>query len=297
MSEKIEAPEPGIYSGVDFGDYCRWDAVNNSSLGPLLKSPAHYEHAQQNPRKETSALSFGRLCHAGRLEPLLLMAHYIVMPDLTEGIESKRPTSTNEYKQRVEKWKEQNSDKEIVTRADYDALIGTVSALADSETAVEWFNGPGPVELSMVWKDRETGLTCKGRVDKVNESLRMLCDLKTTRDCGVFRRSIVDYGYDRQAAFYLDGWRAVTGSHFDFGICAVESSAPFGVMAAPLSPVAVAAGREKYRRALRLLAESRECGVFRGYESPERWELPRWESLDSVTLFRDGEPFTVCADG
>ena len=297
--DKMKTPESGIHKGVSFEEYCQWDAVNNSSLGPALRSAKHYRHAKENPRAETKALSFGRLAHEGRLEPSLVLDRYAVMPDLTKGIlvnkePAKNPKATSEYKQRVAKWEEQNDGKQIVEQVDFERVKGVLDALWTNTRSRDWFASGGPAELSLVWADSVTGLLCKARLDK-QFSAQLIVDLKTTRDAMHFEKSMIDYGYDRQAAFYLDGYRTLTGRPAQFAFAAVESEAPFGVRAAPVSPSVIASGRTKYRRALAVLkAERLNNGRFDAdYDQPETFELPRWARQQTVTLYHGGKPIEV----
>ena len=69
-----------------------------------------------------------------------------------------------------------------------------------------------------------------------------------------------------------------TGKRHDFGIVAVESEAPFGVRAAPVSEQALCVGRLEYRQALRGIANARQSHVWPGYSNPDAWQLPAYAS-------------------
>ncbi|MEO2024286.1 MAG: hypothetical protein ABGZ23_00225, partial [Fuerstiella sp.] len=171
----MKTPAPGIYHDVPFEEYCAWDAINNSSLAPALKSPRHYKHGLDNPRDDTDAFRFGRLCHAGRLEPAAVLDRYIVMPDMSKDIKTadgkpaRSPKATTEYKRRVATWEEQQAeaDCEVVTRQRFEEFKGVLDSLNGNILAREWFGTDGPAELSILWKDPITQLVCKIRIDKV----------------------------------------------------------------------------------------------------------------------------------
>ena len=292
----MKTPEPGIYEHVSFADYCEWDCVNNSSLGPALRSGKHYRHALDNPREDTNAFRFGRLAHEGRLEPALVLDRYAVMPDLTEGIlvdgkPAKKAKATAEYRDRVKKWEDENTGKQFVPQESFDEVKGVLNALWENDNANQWFAGSGMSEVSIIWDDDRTGLRCKARIDKV-VSDTLLADMKTTRDASRFESFIVDHGYDRQAAFYLDGWRAVTGHVAQFAFAAVESTAPFGCRAAVAGPSIICRGRSQYREALAVVLATREQRV-QGYEQPEAFELAGWARREPLTLYCGGEPIEV----
>ena len=288
-NHKIAAPEPGIYEGVPFIEYLAWEAQSNSGFSGIERSLLHYRH--HPPIDETPQMRFGTLCHAGRLEPAAVFRNYVVMPDLTHGITtkdgkaSKSPKATAEYAERVERWESENAPgKIIVSQAELDAMIGVVAALDANEVAHKWFTAHGPNEVSIVWQDSDTGVLCKGRLDKLALSLGIVVDLKTTRDCLWFHKQIAERRYYRQAALYVDGVATLTGEVCRFGIVAVENVQPFGVMAAPLSEDAVDLGREEYKAALRQIAEARRTNVWPGYDNPDEWTLPAWKESSSEPL-------------
>jgi hypothetical protein len=290
-------PEPGIYENISFEEYLTWDAISNSSLHAAERSMLHYK--EQQPIEETPAMRLGTFCHVGRLEPSAIYRRYVVMPDLTVGLlndEGKpydNPRATKAYKRRVAEFNERNTDKLVVPQADFDQMVGVVAALDRDPLAHQWFTAPGPVELSIVWNDPQTGLRCKGRIDKWARGLGIVADLKTSRDCQRFPSQIAERHYHRQGAMYLDGIEVLTGEVNRFGLVAVENALPYGVMAAPLRETDIERGRAEYHRILRQIVDSQASGVWPGYVSPAEWCLPAWatkeESTDVVVLTIKGK--------
>ena len=281
-----EKPKTGIYEDIDFAEYLNWDATNNSSLGSLLRSPAHYKCRKESDNHTSSeALGFGSWCHTGKLEPIRIAERYVVMPAFEDELrdEFKNPKASNKYKEKVQQFAEVNAGKEIVSQEWFDKLLGITKSLANNERAVEYFSGTGPVEVSIVWDDPTTGIRCKGRIDKINDENPKIVDLKTTEDASDFSKSIARWHYDRQAAFYIDGLSILTGKSYKFCIVAVEKEPPFAVRSAPLSEACVANGRRQYRRCLDLLAECRTTESWPSYDDPDEWDLPAW-AMDSINL-------------
>lgn len=288
------SPRPGLYYDVPFEDYCDWDAVNNSSLTPMIRrSPAHYKHGLENPREQTVAMAIGSLCHQAKLEPLLIPQQYVVMPDLTDGILTKdgavpkNVKSTSEYKRRVAEFRELHTDKEIVDRDTYDRVLGVTTALSAHPEASRLINGSHK-ELSMIWKCGK--IKCKGRVDIYRER-QWIADIKTTDDLSEFERSIAKFSYHRQVAFYQDGLATVAtkGELLPFYLIVVEKHAPFGVCVAPVDQEAIEAGRAEYMRGLSLIEDCRKSGQWPNYADPPCWKLPGWA--------QNGKPVTVEIDG
>jgi hypothetical protein len=89
---------------------------------------------------------------------------------------------------------------------------------------------PGPTEMSILW--RHNDLLCKCRVDKLARGKQTVAvDVKTTADASpaAFAWSVRNYGYDRQAAFYLRGLDAAGIACDGFAFIAVESAPPHAV--------------------------------------------------------------------
>ena len=297
----ITAPKPGIYPDVPFETYLSWDAISNSSLHAAKRSMLHYR--RQRPTEETSSMKLGTLCHAGKFEPIEIPKRYVVMPPFEETIRKKdgseydKPKATAAYREMVDDFVKTNSDKTVVTRYEYDAMCLMVQALAEHERANEFLgvDAHTKTECAIVWVDRETGLTCKGRVDALQTRRCLAGDLKTSADVDNFEKQIAYRSYHRQGAFYCDGLEQLTGDPHDFAIVAVENTMPYGVRAARLSDDAIEAGRDEYKSLLRQIAECRAADIWPGYTDPDEWKLPAWaqRSDESVELIIGGQSVSL----
>lgn len=282
----MSAPEPGIYYDIPFEEYLTWEAVSSSRLKLADKSLAHYQRGWVGT--ETAAIKMGSLVHAGKLEPLSIAARYAVMPDYENDAENLvkkgkvmvRSTSKSStyYKAKRAEFEKANPDRVIVTQSEYDRMVAIVTSLHQNAQVMHCIGGRGPVEVSMVWVDDETGLACKGRIDKLKQHLGLFGDLKTDRDVQKFDRHIVDRGYQIQAAFYQSGYMALAGEVLTPWLAAVEKEDPFGCAAAPIDEALIEKGHGHMRRLLRAVAEANETGEFPSYENPDSWVGPDWYS-------------------
>ncbi len=288
---QVTTPAPGIYQDVPFEDYVQWQAVNQSSLSIAMRSWAHYRW--WDGPTATADMTFGNLVHCGKLEPAALAARYAVRPRFEDdirkpdGTEYSNVKATKAYKDAVETWRATIGDREECTQDELDRMIGMASALTSNDLAREWLNGPGRTEVSLVWQDPDTGILCKGRIDKVRKTkaLCLIADLKTSRDALEFERSIAKYGYHRQAAFYIDGFAALSQldpSDVQYGVVVVEKESPYGVRSALMSQNAISIGRAEYKQLLIELAECRRTDLWPGYRAPEFWDLPAWYAPAAV---------------
>lgn len=134
------------------------------------------------------------------------------------------------------------------------------------------------------------GIWCRAMVDHAPIDPRLpLYDLKTTTDASpeAVVRTINAYGYDVQAAHYLDTWEAATGERRKFRFVFVEKDAPHEVFVGDLMDRPGADGdwmetaRSKAREARRIWGECIAANEWSGY--PARVGIiaaPIWHGND-----------------
>lgn len=263
-------PGPGVYEGIPWEVYRSWPYVNNSGLTRFLRSPAHYK-AGLDTDDDTAAKTRGTICHAGILEPGRFEKEYAIGPDVK--------LNTKAGKDEWEAFVAANPGKCHVRGADGEAMLGCREAIWSHPTARRLLESEGPVEVCVVWDDRATGLRCKARVDKLATAYAFIPDIKTTRDARreKFERSIFDFGYHRQGAFYLHGL-ASAGLSFDhFGIIAVEPEPPYALSVFEVDDEAIEAGGVEMNAALADFAGCVETKQWPGYKQrPVKIGLPKW---------------------
>ena len=123
------------------------------------------------------------------------------------------------------------------------------------------------------------GIECRCRPDAVTER-GVIVDLKTTRDASPeeFARSIAQYRYHVQAAFYSDGYRAAFGeAPRGFVFIAVETEAPYLVAVYVASEAMTQRGRIDYQADLDTFRWCRDHNDWPGYSGhPLTIDLPKW---------------------
>lgn len=262
--------KPGIYPSVAFKDYLAIKAVSNSYLGKLDKCPA----AALIEKGDTPALILGRAAHKLILEGTdAFLNEYIKAPKV-----DKRTTAG---KAEWAAFQEKNSVFGNVTPLDgedFDQVFEMYLAVKEHPWASKLL-AENVSEQTVIWEDKGTGLLCKSRPDSVPDEGKMaLIDLKTTADASetAFTRSIIKYGYARQAAMYLDGYNAAAGSKADaFIFVAVETEPPHRTEVYLLDDDFIAWGREEYKR---LLAIEKKCRTEKDY--------PHYATPNIVQIFK-----------
>lgn len=264
----------GVVRGMSFRDYLAVDALSNSGLKLLARSPLHF-HASKDPARPdaepSDALRRGTLAHCAVLEPHELGRRYRVKP---EGMNF----ATKDGKA----WRDATPEgMEIVSDAEFKAAArqaANVRALPEVAAIL----GGGEPEVSFFWMDQRTGAHCKARADWVHRTSRgvVLLDLKTTDDASpqAFGRSVARYGYHTQAAWYSDGWTHATGETvLGFVFAAVESSWPHAAAPYLIDDAGMEKAREQIAQLLDLHADCTAAGRWPGIaDEIQTLSLPAW---------------------
>lgn len=244
--------------------------ISKSALDYFKKSPAHYLAWKSIKPEKTKAMMLGDALHCLVLEP-----------GKFDSLFAMAPSGDKRTKKVQEAWEAfylTSGDKTPVTPEDFETLQEMRCAVMNHPLAKSLLSD-GTAEQTLYWKDESTGVLCRGRTDFVTRS-ETIVDLKTTEDLsGVnFEKSIFNYSYHMQAAFYLDGYERLTyPEKRAFLFICVEKKAPFGVRVYKLNEDAISIGREKYKSLLVDYAKCLESNVWPNY-STELLEigLPSW---------------------
>lgn len=255
---------PGVYLDMDENVY-HGDPVPGGSLSStgarrlLEKPPAVFAHERANGRRVTRAMDFGRMAHA-----MILgtgpQVHRMVNSDM------RFKEAQQEYADAVAR------GLTPLKGAEYDQIMAMFKALMAHPTAGALLAVQGSVpEASMFWRDPETGVMCRGRLDELpppGDRRLILPDYKTAEDLSddKIARAIDTYGYHQQSEWYRAGAIRL-GLHDDPGFVFVmqEKTAPYLVRVIEIAGATAKIGRRKNRDALRLYARCEKNGEWPGY--------------------------------
>ncbi|MBR9839934.1 MAG: hypothetical protein GYB50_18840 [Rhodobacteraceae bacterium] len=124
------------------------------------------------------------------------------------------------------------------------------------------------------------GCPVRARFDNYPDGVaEPIYDFKTTKDAcpDHCMRAVMNYGYDVQAAHYLDTLKAATGEDRRFRFIFQEKDAPFEVCVVELHPDALDMARKKIRRARDIWASCINSGHWPGYAAGVHVvDLPGW---------------------
>lgn len=263
-------PPVGVHRTTPFPVYSAWSAVSNSQLTKFHRSPAHLRAALESPRPDTKALLVGRSVHTSVLEPDAFEASFTVA-DRCAALkkDGERCSNTGIVENAALGWlcgvhvkgaPGSDTPRHVLSPTDFDVCRNVRDAVLRHPSARRLLVGDGDAELSIVWDDRESGVRCRGRIDRYRPLLAggTIIDVKTSRDASprAFAKAIYEHGYHRQGAMYIDGARAAGLDAAHFVLVAVEKEAPFAVACYRLLDDALDLGRVQLRSAL---ARFREC--------------------------------------
>ena len=266
--------EPGIYADIENEAYHAGPGVSKSGLWTIYtQTPAHYRFAEREAKPE---FDFGTACHYAILQPDLFEATVMRGPDDRRG---------NAWKDA--KAEAANSKRLLLTGPDYDKVL----EIRDGVHADAWLNAlivspHSQVEHSAYWIDPETGVLCRSRPDLYRADLGIIVDVKSTLSAhpGDFARSVVNYGYHAQEAWYTDGHVANGMPVNGFVFLAWEKKRPYVTARYELPPSIVAEGRAICRKALATYAACAATDSWPGYSSEitelsfKRWSYNETEA-------------------
>lgn len=177
-------------------------------------------------------------------------------------------------------WDAVNSHRQILNQEQWDAVHKAAKAIKDHPAASKLI-GAGKAEQSVYWNDPLTGELCRCRPDWWRDD-NIVVDLKTTENASKdgFAKSIANFRYDVQAAFYLDGIELATGKRpRGFVFVAIEKKPPFAVGVYVLDAETLDAARLVYQKDLQAYAACQQSGEWPGYgDKIQTINLPAWHA-------------------
>lgn len=252
----IAQPRREIVS-MDESAYRSSEGIANSDLTYITPpfTPAHYRARKDLPEPDpTPAQRFGSLLHRALLEP-----------DTMNGNIAVRPEGMNFVTVPGKEWKKENEGKTIITLEESISITSMIHSVYQHPIAKKLLEGSR--KEACVFAHDNDGLLRKARLDAIPASGNTLCDIKTCEraDLDSVNKSIMNYGYARQAAYYID-IMAIIGQEFsNFVLIFVEKFPPYLAVTYPIDILSLEIGQKEYRGALSRLKLCTEAGHWPGY--------------------------------
>jgi hypothetical protein len=269
---------PGVYDLSD-DDYHARPELSNTDARRILECPAKYIWLKSHQEESKHEFDFGHAAHRS----LLGAGASIEVCDYDDWRTKDAKTERDEARA--------NGRTPVLARE-----WATVEAMADTLRAhpiVSRLLAPerGRAEQSMFWTATDpflaTEVRLRARLDwlpEVPASGRLIVtDYKTaaSAEARAFARSAANYGYHQQAAWYLDGVKALLGVEDPAFVFVVqERTPPYVVNVIELDAYALQIGRERNAAAINRYVECSATGVWPAYSSDvELVALPRWAEM------------------
>lgn len=251
-------------------------AVSKSHLDLIARSPLHYWARYLDPDRvtpePTAAMRLGTALHTHVLELNRWDEEIAVAPPMDRRTKAGK-----------ESWAAFEADaagKTVITADDAEQVMAMGRAVMRHPAAAMLLGLPGKAETTHMWTDAATGLDCKCRPDWLTNDGSIVVDLKTTKNASLhgFKRSVADYRYHVQAAWYLHGIEQATGRRPDqFIFICVESTAPFACAVYAADSEMIERGHDQAMRDLAKLAVCKAADSWPSYSDQiETISLPGW---------------------
>ena len=283
--------KPGIYD-LTLEQYlsepCAVPSISSHGLRLLLNECAakYWWNSPLNPKQpeiETKPMNFGKAAH-----DWLLMGETFLSTIHVLGPKVKLTTNAG----KAERDEAKAEGKVVIKTAEFEIIKEMHATLEAHEFAGAAFRNGQP-EKSLVWQDSETGVWLRCRPDWLPAAIRHIPDYKTavSSQPEAFRKQVWNLGYHMQAALYLDGIEAVTGTApKSFFFVVQEKEAPYVVTCIALDPISIEWGRIQNRKAIATYAECLRTGKWPGYANEVvQVELPYWAEADLMRQHEAGK--------
>lgn len=238
--------EYGMFDDVD--GYGAIRALNSSSLKLGDKTPLHIDAALNGKLRYTKKeFDFGTEFHLMLFEPELFKKVYYIS-DKHLG------KKTNVDKAALIRELPFNGGKTRIDLREGEIMKRMVDSLHSHKGIRELIETKGVIEQTLIWKDSEFDVNCKGRLDKLIQG-DFIIDLKSTKDAceTYFSKDFKKFGYGLQSAFYSDGYKTLFPEHSatEFMFIVVDKQEPYRCELYGVSEKTMSKGRDEYKKHIR----------------------------------------------
>jgi hypothetical protein len=264
---QLEAPTPPPIFDCPRAVYDEAPGMNQSLLKKAEKSMDHLRHAMGGARGESSdAMTLG-----------------CIVESLVFGTPFKwaaRPDKWDSWRTKdSQQWRKEQeaSGVHIVTPETRETAEAMAHEVKNHPEVKRWL-AKCRLNIALFGMHEATGEPIKGLLDMAPDDVLVIPDLKTCYDASAreFGKSIAEFGYDVQGAWYQRLWQQNFGEVRKFALIAVESAPPY----TPAIHVLQQEDLDKAAKAIDgWMAQYVECKKHDAWST--RAQIPRWRFSDS----------------
>jgi len=232
-------------------EYFSIPSLSNSDFRLLSESVLHYINKELFPL-ESASLTLGSAVHKLVLEHERFNEDFII--EDFEGADLNKNTKL--YKEAKKKWLDSVGDREVLSKD----LFEQVTKMARNVKAIAGGLLQNGLPEQAFFSDFD-GVPVKCKADYYIESAGVVIDLKTTKSIKDFKKSVLEYGYGTQSAFYTDVISSLEKKADRFVFILVETSKPYMVSVQEMSFESIEEGRSIYGEHLKTLQDYNKDGV------------------------------------
>lgn len=282
MTSILDLPQ-GMHEAVPHEVYHQrhLGLASKSALDLVHRSLAHYQSwiCGAAPDEETPALAFGRDFHCALLEPDIFKSTTVVEPAFGDCRKKENKATRDEWRARVG-WDEDpaKSKVRVIDKSLDESIRGMIKAVYAHPIASKAIRD-GLAELTLRWKDQDTGLQCKTRSDYYVRSRKMVVDFKSAIDGSekAFTKAVANYRYHVTDALYRASFAAIGEPIQHYMFVVVEKTPPYAIATYVLDMDAIQAGHNAASRDMAKLATALQNNEWPGYPvGIVKLELPPW---------------------
>lgn len=245
-------------------DYHNSGYLGKSKLIKVLDSPYKFKYSLENPSKPTPSMEFGTALHMAVLEPEKFSKKYCVLPEDF----NLRTKANKELYQDISE-----SGKVPILFSDYEKIMEMRKSIYKIDYAKKALNGEH--EISYYWNDKRTNvkLSCRpdSRRDLIKGEEGIIVDLKTCSNANTeaFMKDAIKFGYDIQAAQYIEGCNLYYGYPHRFTFIAVEKEPPFAVNILEADNLFIQYGRDRFLECVSIVKHCTDTNNWWGYNGED----------------------------
>ncbi|MGE4510056.1 MAG: PD-(D/E)XK nuclease-like domain-containing protein [Sulfurimonadaceae bacterium] len=241
--------------------------LSSTKIKVLLENP--YLFLNPPEREESPHFAIGSATHSLVLEPHKFEEEFAVAPECDRR--------TKAGKEAWAAFVDTSAGKTVIAEKDFETAKNMADAIITNQYAQTLLQN-GIAECSFF--SEIDGVKVKCRPDYYREDMGIIIDLKTTDNASPdgFAKTIANYGYYIQAAFYMDVLDALKKNARKFVFIAVEKKAPHMVGIYELDPISLEFGRSEYKRAFGIL------GQIGKYAEPTYKDITTGDVVQTLTL-------------
>tara|TARA_R110002020_G_scaffold320541_3_gene536457 strand:- start:82 stop:981 length:900 start_codon:yes stop_codon:yes gene_type:complete len=226
----------GRFLDLSDEDYAKDRGLRRTELLDFDRSEAHFMQGPYRPK--TPDLEFGQDFHLFSLQPDVFEDNYIFLPEdfrgksLTTNEKIENGSNIGGVKKAYVEFKKEHQNKKILKAEVKDQLTSMRTNMLKHDGTNSLFKNAIAHEATC-YHNIVDDLDGKSRIDVdtvAKSGWPILVDIKTTTDASkeAVSRSVFNYAYFRQAAYYIDSYEKVTGEKVGgFVFVFVEKSKPY----------------------------------------------------------------------